>query len=827
MGEVYRAEDMKLGQAVALKFLPDPIDEVRLQRFYSEVRLGRQVAHPNVCRLYDVIETDQRHFLVMEYVDGEDLASLLRRIGRLPQDKGLEIARGLCAGLAAAHEKGVLHRDLKPANVMVDGRGHPRIMDFGLAVLAAETKEEERAGTPAYMAPEQLTAEELTVRTDIYSLGLVLYEVFTGRRAWDTGSAAPSWSARLDSTPTAPTNLVPDLDRGIERVIMGCLTPEPSARPSTALAVLASLPGGDPLQAAIALGETPSPEMVAAARVVGDLSAKVAWAWLGTALVALFGALWLNERVTLHRLVPLPRSPEVLLDRAMVLAGRLAPAETLVDSEWGLESDVEHLRDIAQRDPSPERWARLAAERPGPLVFWYRASRAPLVARTWAPLALWIPGARPVGRVTRSEPPPIVPGMQEVVLDPSGRLVRWQRVPARGDPRDIDIQSTLSFLFAEAGLEVAELARETSASPSAEGAITWRGAFPDAPGRARVDVSIQRDRVSLFSVSRGDALQPAATYGRVISDTALDLALRAFLVFLLPVTVGIVALVIRNLRLKRGDRRGAFRIALFGAVTGCVSLKIAAHFPSTLYDALDLWIVSDAQPIQWAVIGWFYYIALEPELRRTWPHTLISWSRVLSSRWRDPLVGRDILLGVTAGLLYTCLRLGGPLIPTGALGPPPRPLIPAVAALVSSWEALGVLLHWLYPSVLLGVGLLLFLLLFFRLTRSRPAAIFLLWLVSFIVVLPVLETVRFSAAITATLMSALLVAVVFRLGLLATAVMIYIHFIEMFLPSTADPSVWYAGVSVLGLAVVLGLALYGFVVSLAGKPLFGRSVLEA
>src|SRR5688572_7367663 len=121
MGEVYRAEDLKLGQAVALKFLPGPIDRAKLDRFYSEVRLGRQVAHPNVCRIYDVIEAEQRHFLVMEYVDGEDLASLLRRIGRVPDDKGLEIARGLCAGLAAAHEKGILHRDLKPANVMIDG----------------------------------------------------------------------------------------------------------------------------------------------------------------------------------------------------------------------------------------------------------------------------------------------------------------------------------------------------------------------------------------------------------------------------------------------------------------------------------------------------------------------------------------------------------------------------------------------------------------------------------------------------------------------------------------------------------------------------------
>jgi serine/threonine-protein kinase len=827
MGEVYRAEDLKLGQAVALKFLPDPIDEVRLRRFYAEVRLGRQVAHPNVCRIYDVIEADARHFLVMEYVDGEDLASLLRRIGRPQQDKGLEIARGLCAGLAAAHEKGVLHRDLKPANVMIDGRGYPRIMDFGLAVLAGETEGDDHAGTPAYMAPEQLVGEQVTVRTDIYSLGLVLYELFTGRRAWDAESVGQQWRMRLDSAPTAPSSLVPDLDRGVERVIMGCLTREPSARPGTAVAVLASLPGGDPLQAAIALGETPSPEMVAAAGVVGDLSARAAWTWLGIALLSLVGVLWLSERVMLHRLVPLPKSPEVLLDRAKALAAKLAPGETIADSAWGGEADLEYLRDIARRDPSPERWKRLGAERPGPLAFWYRESRAPLVARTWTPLALWIPGARPVGRVTREQPPPIMPGMQEVVLDPGGRLLMWQRVPARGDSPDVDIQATLGWLFTEAGLEAGKFTRETSLGLSAEGAIRWHGPFPDSPGRAQVDASIHDARLSLFAVARDDGVQPAVTYGRVISNTSLDLAVRAFLLFLLPITFGIVALAIRNLRLKRGDRRGAFRIAFFGAVTVYAALKLGVHFPSTLYDAFDLWIVSDAQAIQWAVLGWFCYVALEPELRRTWPHTLISWSRLISSRWRDPLVGRDVLLGVTAGLLYTCLRLGGPLIPAGPQGPPPRPLAWAAAALASSWEALAVLLQWLYSSVLLGVGLLLFLLLFFRLTRSRPAALFLLWLVGLIVVLPVLEALPFSAAITASLMSVLLVAVVFRLGLLSTAVMIYIHFTQMFLPSTTDPSVWYAGVSALGLAVVVGLAVCGFLVSLGGKPLFGRSVLEA
>ncbi len=141
MGEVYRADDLKLGQPVALKFLPKALadDAVRRERLFAEVRIARQVSHPNICRVYDIGELEGPHFLTMEYIDGEDLASLLKRIGGLHGTKALDVARQLCAGLAAAHDKGVLHRDLKPANVMIDGRGRVRITDFGLAVAAGET----------------------------------------------------------------------------------------------------------------------------------------------------------------------------------------------------------------------------------------------------------------------------------------------------------------------------------------------------------------------------------------------------------------------------------------------------------------------------------------------------------------------------------------------------------------------------------------------------------------------------------------------------------------------------------------------------------------
>src|SRR5512136_276002 len=214
MGEVYRADDLKLGQAVALKFLPKALadDPVRRERFYAEVRIARQVSHPNICRVYDIGELDSRHFLTMEYIDGEDLASLLKRIGRLPGDKAIDVARQLCAGLAAAHDKGVLHRDLKPANVMIDGRGRVRITDFGLAMAAGEDLAAgDVSGTPAYMAPEQFAGKGASVRSDIYALGLVLYELYTGKRAFDARSQAELRSKKETTSATAPSEIVRDM----------------------------------------------------------------------------------------------------------------------------------------------------------------------------------------------------------------------------------------------------------------------------------------------------------------------------------------------------------------------------------------------------------------------------------------------------------------------------------------------------------------------------------------------------------------------------------------------------------------------------------------
>src|SRR5215467_14210240 len=327
MGEVYRADDLKLGQPVALKFLPRELsaDAVRRERFFAEVRITRQLAHPNICRVYDIAEVNGQHFLSMEFIDGEDLASLLKRIGYLPNEKALDIARQLLSGLTAAHERGVLHRDLKPSNIMFDGHGRVRITDFGLAIATSEEEQPagDVSGTPAYMAPEQLAGKGATVRSDIYALGLVLYEILSGKKAFMSLTIAALREEKEQSTPTAPSELRAGIDPIVERLVMRCLERDPRARPASVAQLAAALPGGDPLAAAIAAGETPSPELVAASGLKEGLRPATAIALLAFIVSGLAALLAMNGRATLVGRLKLDIPPDALADRARNLLERI------------------------------------------------------------------------------------------------------------------------------------------------------------------------------------------------------------------------------------------------------------------------------------------------------------------------------------------------------------------------------------------------------------------------------------------------------------------------------------------------------------------------
>ncbi len=286
MGDVWRADDLILDTPVALKLMhsASPSDRIRI---LQEVRLARQITHPAVCRVFDVGEAGETVFFSMQLVQGEDLAALLKRAGRLTSERVLDIAQQLCAGLAAAHAEGVLHRDLKPANILIDQNGRVRITDFGIAVTTSDAGPQAMIGTLGYMAPEQLAGEALSERTDLYALGVVLYELVTGQPHHLLRSEGPSSRLSL---------LAPGIDPRLERAILKATTRDPKGRPATALEMAAVLPtidkahGRDPAARSSMRGGRVKPlRLAGVALVVALVVAAAIFAWTrrpATALTA-------------------------------------------------------------------------------------------------------------------------------------------------------------------------------------------------------------------------------------------------------------------------------------------------------------------------------------------------------------------------------------------------------------------------------------------------------------------------------------------------------------------------------------------------------------
>jgi Protein kinase domain len=643
MGEVYRADDLRLGQAVALKFLPPELasDPVRLARFHNEVRLARQVSHPNVCRVHDIGDVDGQPFLSMEYVDGEDLSSLLRRIGRLPKDKAVEIARQVCSGLAAAHDQGVLHRDLKPSNVMLDGRGRARLADFGLAAAAGQTENPgSRAGTPAYMAPELLSGGEASARSDIYALGLVLYELFTGKRVFGGRTLAEIVHQQESVEPTPPSTLVEDFDPVVERVILRCLEKDPRRRPASVLSVAAGLPGGDPLAMALLAGETPSPEMVAAAGESGVMNAAAAWACVAAVVASLGIGMALARVSSLLALAAPPKSPQVLIDRAQTIlktAGYGDPPQgTATTYGWHRT----WMEQIAATDPKPTRWEALAKPWPPSYFLFYRQSPRYLVARSSNAM------------VTQDDPPATLPGMASVMISGAGELWQLNAVPPQFETSDEKApEAEWGALFEAAGLRLDQF-RPTAPrwlpADFADARLAWEGTRADAPEiPLRVEAASYRGRPIYFQViwpwTRALRARPfEPSWGERLGN--------GIVVFLLACAlVAGVVMARQNLRQGRGDRKGALRLAVFvfglGMVAGAAH---ATHVPGVA-EEWDILTRLMGEALFAAATAWIYYLALEPMVRRRWPDTIIGWTRALSGRLHDPLVGRDLLVGTLAG----------------------------------------------------------------------------------------------------------------------------------------------------------------------------------
>ncbi len=821
MGEVYRADDLKLGQAIALKFLPETLaqDGAALARFHREVRTARQVSHPNVCRVFDIGEANGRAFLTMEYVDGEDLASLLRRIGRVPPDKALQIARQLCAGLAAAHENGVLHRDLKPANVMIDGRGRARITDFGLAGIAEDFRgAEAQSGTPAYMAPEQLSGTDASVKSDLYSLGLVLYELFTGKRTFEAASLAELRRLHEHTTPSSPSSLLKEMDPLVERVILRCLEKDPVKRPNSALQIAAALPGGDPLAAALAAGETPSPEMVAASGEVEGVRPAIAWACLAGVVVGVIAVILLNAQTNLYRRVPLEKPPEALTERAREILRSAGYTEPPVDTAVGFYEGNEFLRYVRQHDKSRTRWDNLET---GAFGFWYRGGPGPLAAR------MFLSDADAPGGVWTNDPPLEVSGMTLVRLNPRGRLTQLIVVPPQVEnSAGPAVPADWAPLFSAAALDPSKWApAQPTWTPPVYGdaRAAWTGSLPERPGiPMRIEAAAYRGKPVYF-----DLIGPWTRPGRMQAYklTAGERATQvSVIVFLLSLLVGGAMLARRNLRLGRGDRRGASRLAASAFASLTVWWLLGAHHVPNFYE-VNLFIMCLSATLFLTGLVWMLYIALEPYVRRRWPATMVSWSRLLAGGFRDPVVGRDVLAGCLLATISAVLARAAWFVPLWLGSPPLQPYGGPInvflgARAIVSFLSLGL------PFAILGWLAFLLILLFLRvLLRKQWAAAGALVL---LLTIPGMLQSESPAvfAIEGLIVNGLFVFLLIRFGVLAVITSsVFSYFLGNF-PLTTDTSAWYAGIGFAGILLMAAMAFYGFYTSLGGRPMFGGAALD-
>ncbi len=810
MGEVYRATDLKLGQPVALKFLPEETarDPKTLVRFHNEVRIARQVGHANVCRVYDIGEVEGVPYLSMEYVDGEDLRSLLRRIGRLPPDKALEIARKLCAGLAAAHDKGVLHRDLKPANIMIDGRGQVLITDFGLAGIMGQIEGmEARNGTPGYMAPEQLSGKEVSAQSDIYALGIVLYEMFTGKRPFHASTPAEMMQLAEEGLPPTPRSIVKDVDPVVENVILRCLEPDPRNRPPSALSVLGALPGGDPLAAALAAGETPSPEMVAAAGENAGLKPRLAVSWLAGVIFGLTLLAVIHQRVNLVTKIPFDQSPEELSGRAQDLLGQLGYTEHGTSKAYGLGYRIAPLTYLLHQLPGSP-WPRLAKGRPAVLQFWYRSSPVPLAPREISNVI----------RVEENDPPNDVPGMRKLLLDPQGRLLFLEAVPpVFSENRPLEQAPTWSALFQAAGLDLARFRpTEPRWAPSVATDVraAWSGSYPEVPEiPLRVEAAAFEGKPVYFAQYGPWSKPPTPAQASGDQKPTGDMV---YTVLQLIVIFGSIPFARYNLRLGRGDTRGAIRLGLFFTSIGMVAWLIGGAHVATVKET-DLFFMAAMGALFGGVTIAVTYISFEPFVRRRWPQTIISWSRLLAGGFRDPLLGRDVQVGTAMGLALAVIQGIGSLS-YAFLG---IPVVSAqrLQAFVGGRSMVGEGLFLIDDALYKALGIL-FLIVLGRTLLGKQ------WLAAAVITIALAgiiapnEPSPLVAWPVNIVFFGVMVFTLMRFGLLSMVVAMYISIFIGSFPLGTDFSVWYVGEILFTIAVVLVLGIFGFRTALAERPLF-------
>jgi serine/threonine-protein kinase len=718
--------------------------------------------------------------------------------------------------MAAAHDQGVLHRDLKPSNVMLDGRGRVRITDFGLARMTTEQESPEaRIGTPAYMAPEQMVGGQVTEQSDIYSIGLILFEVFTGKKAYSADSMTELLEMRKISSPMAPSSFVPDIDPVVEQVILWCLKKEPKHRPTSVLAVAAALPGGDPLAAVLAAGETPSPEMVAAAGKSGRLHPRIAIGWLAILIIGLITAAFLADEATVLGNAGLTEKPDALEKVARDIIGELGYESQPKDRSYGFEYDKEYLWALRMERNTSRRNDKIDRSEQSGMYFWYRQSPEFL-----------IPVARYSWQVSPVDPPLTIPGMVDIRLKGNGELIEFRAVTQEGNEQRNELKEVVwARLFEAAGFDLEQFSEKKDQSflgellVSADSRIIWEGTGKNGSNNVLVEAASFKGKPVYFRIFEQDPIPKRKQLGIPPSDRQ-PIRIEEFRVvewsYMLIILVAAALVARRSLRLGRSDPKGSFRLGLFILSLNLFSwLFEASHVP---HFGGELAIVFSGlgSAMFYAVYFGLVYLAFEPYIRRFWPKLLISWNRLLAGRFRDPSVGRDLLVGAAVGVWFF-------------------PVLESLTVLTPEWLS-PVHPYWkTFPNTLLGgrhllavsifclsaVGVSLVYLLTLLLLRLLFrkwwlwAPLFVIQGALFVILSDITSLGRWISVIALT--TALLLLYI-RLGLLAAISFLYTYYVLTDFPLTANLNAWYLGSSLFALGLIAAIGVYGFYISTSGRP---------
>ena len=561
--------------------------------------------------------------------------------------------------------------------------------------------------------------------------------------------------------------------------------------------------------------------MVAASGHIDAVPARIAIALLASFLVGLALIAVHGQHNLLIRLVPFNKPPAVLEERARTILAEVGHAATPKDAIADVGYNGDLLRWMRAERRGADRWAWLPTGRVPAVTFSYRSSPRELV-----PLAV-------IARPSMSDPPANVSGMAGVVLDTEGRLLQLSIVPPQRDPQagHVDDAPDWAPLFAAAGLDrgrFSEASPEWTPPQFADTRAAWTGQLVELGNLpVRVEAAAYRGRPVYFSLvgpwSRPGRMQetPDGNTRRIAVATTAILAATLIVV--------VVVLARNNLKTGRGDRLGATRLAMLALAMelanwalGARHTDSAATFVDRSLDELGLALVD-------ALLIWLAYLALEPMVRKRWPEGLVGWTRLLAGRWRDPLVGRDVLVGLTSGVVFGLL-----LRATGAASawiglPPGTPLIGNPDALVGGVPVLAGMLLGQVNSVILTALILVLLMVIIRaVVPWTPVAFALLALVFALLLSAELiagEMLAFEIAM-ALAISSFVAAVAWRFGVLGVAAMLYFNQSTFRAPLVATFDTWYAPLTLTALAVLVGLALTAFVVARGGEPLLGRRVLE-